>query len=299
MEFTVPKPKHSPTGSKLAPGSDAAGILGLVATPIGNLGDITSRAVEWLTSADLIACEDTRVTGKLLRHLGIERPLLSYHEHNAEKMRPKILDRLAQGDRVALACDAGTPLISDPGYKLVRAAIDSGARVTVLPGPSAVLAALLLSGLPTDRFLFLGFLPNKSAARIRELEEFRSVRASLILFETGPRLAASLDDMAAVLGDRPAAITREITKIYEEARRGGLLDLARHYAETQPPKGEIVIVVGPPAQETPDAADLEPLLKAALARASLKDAVGEVARATGLARRQVYLRALALAHRDE
>jgi 16S rRNA (cytidine1402-2'-O)-methyltransferase len=267
----------------------------LVATPIGNLGDIGARALEWLRSADLIACEDTRVTGKLLRHFGIDRPLAPYHEHNAERARPKILERLAQGERVALVSDAGTPLVSDPGYKLVAAAIAAGFDIAALPGPSAILAALVLSGLPSDRFLFVGFLPSKTTARRRELDEIKNVRATLVLFEAAPRLAASLSDMAAVLGDRKAAILREMTKLFEEARRGSLRELARHYSASAQPKGEIVVVIGPPEERAPDAGALDEFLTEALTRSSLKDAVAEVATALGLPRRQVYERALAIA----
>lgn len=271
--------------------------LHLVATPIGNMGDITLRAIETLRQVDLVACEDTRVTAKLMARHGIEARLVPYHEHNAECMRPELLRRLAEGEAIALVSDAGTPLVSDPGYKLVRAAIEAGHPVTALPGPSAVLAALQLSGLPPDRFLFAGFLPAKAGERRRTLSELAGVLATLIFYESAQRLAESLADMAQCLGDRPAAVARELTKLHEEVRRGGLADLARHYAEAGPPKGEIVLVVGPPPSEAQAVSpeDLDAQLKAALMRMSLKDAVAAVTAATGRSRREVYARALALA----
>ncbi len=279
--------------ANLAPG------LHIVATPIGNLGDITLRALEALAGADLIACEDTRVTRKLLDRYGIARPLTPYHEHNAAKARPVLLRRLAEGTAVALVSDAGTPLISDPGYKLVRAAQEAGHTVTALPGASAVMAALAVAGLPTDQFLFVGFLPPKEAARRARIAELARVPATLILFETGPRLAATLADLAEGLGgEREAALCRELTKLHEEVRRGSLATLAERYARDTP-RGEIVLVVSPaPASEPVGAAEAEAMLRQALARVSLKDAVGEVADATGLPRREVYQRALALA-KDE
>jgi len=271
------------------------GCLGLVATPIGNLGDISARALDWLRQADLIACEDSRVSGRLLQHFGIDKKLISYHDHNADEVRPILLQHLAQGARIALISDAGTPLISDPGYKLVREAAASGIKVTALPGPSAPLMALILSGLPTDRFLFAGFLPVKSAARRQVAAELVAVPASLIFFETAPRLADSLADLAAVLGDRPAAVARELTKLYEEVRRGRLSDLAAHYREAGQPRGEIVLVIGPPAAETAVAFDLDAALRDALGRMSVKDAAAQIAANSGLKRRQVYARALELA----
>lgn len=282
------KPKGAASGSK-------SGRLVVVATPIGNLGDITLRALEALKAADVIACEDTRTTAKLLaRHL-IRRPTTPYHDHNAQKARPVLLARLAKGETVALVSDAGTPLVADPGYKLVTEAIAAGIDVEFMPGASAPVAALVLSGLPTDRFLFAGFLPPKTTARRETLKEFAGLRASLVFFESPQRLAASLADMASVLGDRPAAVARELTKLYEEVRRASLTELAAHYEETGPPKGEIVVVVGPPlAQEAPSEADLDALLRTALKRESLRDAVAAVAEATGEKRRVVYARALAL-----
>ncbi|HUH85014.1 MAG TPA: 16S rRNA (cytidine(1402)-2'-O)-methyltransferase [Stellaceae bacterium] len=270
--------------------------LALIATPIGNAEDITLRALAQLAAADVIACEDTRVTAKLLTRHGISRPLLAYHDHNAERMRPLLLERLRRGERVALVSDAGTPLVSDPGFKLVQAAIAEDLPVTALPGPAAPLAALLLSGLPADRFFFAGFLPAKSAARRRDLAGLAAVPATLLFFETAPRLAASLADMAATLGPRPAAVARELTKLFEEVRRGPLDDLAGHYAEAGAPKGELVVVVGAAsaAAEAASEASLDAQLGAALRQMSLKDAATAVAAATGQTRREVYRRALAL-----
>jgi 16S rRNA (cytidine1402-2'-O)-methyltransferase len=279
----------------LAPG------LHLVATPIGNLRDITLRALEVLAAADLIACEDTRVTRKLTDHYGIATALTPYHDHNAEEARPKLLARLASGAAVALVSDAGTPLVSDPGFKLARAARDAGYAVTALPGPSAALAALAVSALPTDRFLFDGFLPAKPLQRQARIAELACIPATLVLFETGPRLAAALADLAAGLGARDAAVCRELTKLYEEVRRGDLAGLARDYAAATEPRGEIVIVVAPPDPQAAAAApvDLDVLLRGALARLSVKQAVGEVAAITGRPRREVYQRALALAGERE
>jgi 16S rRNA (cytidine1402-2'-O)-methyltransferase len=272
----------------------AAGLY-VVATPIGNLRDITLRALETLAAADLIACEDTRVTRKLIDHYGITTPLTPYHEHNAAQARPKILARLAAGAAVALVSDAGTPLISDPGFKLARAAGAAGHGVTALPGASAVLAALTVSGLPTDRFMFEGFLPPRETQRRKRIDEIKLIPATLVLFETGPRIAAALADLAAALGPREAAVCRELTKLYEEVRRGDLASLARHYGASDEPRGEIVIVIAPPSAPASDAADLDALLRQALARVSVKEAVGEVAAVTGRPRREVYQRALALA----
>jgi 16S rRNA (cytidine1402-2'-O)-methyltransferase len=278
----------------LAPG------LHLVATPIGNLRDITLRALEVLAAADLIACEDTRVTRKLLDHYGIATPLTPYHEHNAAAARPKLLARLAGGGTVALVSDAGTPLISDPGFKLVREAREAGLTVTALPGPSATLAALTVCGLPTDRFFFEGFLPVKPGQRASRIAALAPIPATLVLFETGPRLAAALADLAAGLGQREAAVCRELTKLYEEVRRGDLDTLARDYAQAEEPRGEIVIVIAPPDAEANavDAPTLDALLRQALGRLSVKEAVAEIAAVTGRPRREVYQRALALAQED-
>jgi 16S rRNA (cytidine1402-2'-O)-methyltransferase len=280
------------TAPALAPG------LHLVATPIGNLRDITLRALEVLAAADLIACEDTRVTRKLLDHYGIATPLTPYHDHNAAEARPRILARLAQGAAIALVSDAGTPLVSDPGYKLVRAAREAGAAVTTLPGASAVLAALAVAALPTDRFFFEGFLPAKEGQRRNRIAELARIPATLVLFESGPRVGAALTDLAAGLGAREAALCRELTKQHEEVRRGALTELARDYAEEEAEtRGEFVLVIAPPAAQSEIAADdLDTLLRQALARVSLKEAVAEVASVTGRPRREVYQRALALSH---
>jgi 16S rRNA (cytidine1402-2'-O)-methyltransferase len=277
--------------------------LHLVATPIGNAADITLRALDILTRADVVACEDTRHTQKLLGLHGISRArgdLLPYHDHNAEQMRPRLLQRLAEGAVVALVSDAGTPCISDPGYKLVRAAVADGHAVTAAPGPNAALTALVLSGLPTDRFLFAGFPPPKSGARRRFFEELRDVPASLVFYEGPSRVAACLADLTEVLGERPAALARELTKRFEEVRRAPLSELAAHFAADGPPRGEVVIVVGPPAPPTATGdADLDAMLRTALGRLSVRDAASEVARMTGLPRRGLYARALALAGSDE
>jgi 16S rRNA (cytidine1402-2'-O)-methyltransferase len=288
-ETIGPSRRSKPDADALAPG------LYIVATPIGNLADIGLRALAVLQGADLIACEDTRVSAKLFNRHGIATKRLAYHEHNAERMRPLLLQRLAEGAAVALISDAGTPLVSDPGYKLVREAIARGVAVTAVPGASAALAALVLSGLPSDRFLFAGFLPPKQAARRTALAGLRAVPATLVLLETAPRLAAALADMAAELGDRPAAVARELTKLHEEVRRGALAELAAHYRAAGAPKGEIVVVVGPPAADAPATDDaLDAALHAALARMSVKDAAAAVAAALALPRRAVYARALAL-----
>src|SRR5262245_18080878 len=266
--------------------------LYLVATPIGNSRDVTVRALAVLAGADLIACEDTRVTRKLLDRYGIATPLSAYHEHNAAQARPRLLARLGEGAAIALVPDAGTPLVSDPGYKLMREARAAGASVTSVPGPSAVLAALTLSGLPSDRFFFEGFLPAKETARRARIAELKRIPATLVLFETGARIAASLSDLAAGLGAREAALCRELTKLHEEVRRGDLMTLA---AQTSEPRGEMVIVVAPPdGQAEVTALDLDSLLRQALDRVSVKEAVAEVAAVTGTPRRDVYQRALAL-----
>jgi 16S rRNA (cytidine1402-2'-O)-methyltransferase len=271
--------------------------LYLVATPIGNLRDITLRALETLAAADVIACEDTRVTRKLLDHYGIATPLTPYHEHNAAAARPKLLERIGAGETVALVSDAGTPLVSDPGFKLVRAVHEAGHAVIAVPGASAALAALTVSGLPTDRFFFEGFLPAKDGARRARIAELGRVPATLILYESGPRMARTLAALAQTLGPREAAIGRELTKLHEEVRRADLAALARAYEAGAETRGEFVIVIAPPDAEAAvaDAADVDVLLRQALQRASVKDAVSDVAAATGRPRREVYQRALALA----
>jgi 16S rRNA (cytidine1402-2'-O)-methyltransferase len=275
----------APSKRGLAPG------LHIVATPIGNAADITLRALETLSLADVIACEDTRVSGKLMAIHGIHTKLLAYHDHNADRIRPLLLRRMGEGERIALISDAGMPLVSDPGFKLVRDAIAAGLPVTGLPGPSSVLAALVVSGLPSDRFLFMGFLEPRTAGRRRQLAEIAGLRATLIFFESAPRLVASLADMADLLGDRPAAVARELTKLYEEVVRGPLAELARRYAETGPPKGEIVIIVGQPLDIVVAPEEIDALLRDAL---SLRDAAAEVALALDQPKREIYARALAL-----
>jgi 16S rRNA (cytidine1402-2'-O)-methyltransferase len=273
----------------LAPG------LHIVATPIGNLGDITLRALNVLAAADLVACEDTRVFAKLAAHHGLSVPTVSYSDATQDANEPRILRALAEGKRVALVSDAGTPLISDPGYRLVRAALAAGHAVSAAPGPSAVPMALALSGLPTDRFFFGGFLPAKSAERRRAIAEAATVPATLVFFEAPHRLAASLGDLAALLGDRPAAVARELTKLFEEVRRGLLGELAAHYAAQAEVKGEIAIVIGPPGEAAaPSAGALDQALREAMASASVRDAAAEVAARFGLKRREVYARALEL-----
>ena len=269
--------------------------LYLVATPIGNLRDMTLRALEILGGADLVACEDTRVTRKLFDHYGLSAPLTPYHDHNAEAARPRILETIAKGGAVALVSDAGTPLISDPGYKLVRAAVEAGHMVTSAPGASALLTALTAAGLPTDRFFFEGFLPAKSGARRARIAELARIPATLVLYETGPRIAEGLADLSAGLGAREAAIGRELTKLHEEVRRGTLDTLARDDVAGAETRGEFVIVIAGPAEpEQVGAEEIDALLRAALARTSVKEAVAEVAGATGEPRRAIYSRALEL-----
>jgi 16S rRNA (cytidine1402-2'-O)-methyltransferase len=284
---------------KMAGDGDPAGGPGLylVATPIGNAGDISRRALDLLARADIVACEDTRVTAKLFAIHGIKAPLIAYHEHNAERMRPILIEHLENGETVALVSDAGTPLISDPGYKLVRDVVAAGLPMTALPGASAVLTALVLSGLPTNRFLFAGFLPAKQVARRRELTELVSLKASLVFLESKQRLARTLADMAEVLGPRPAAVARELTKMFEEVRRAPLSALADHYAQAGPPKGEVTIVVGPPdgiGDGEPPEALLDAALTDALTQAPVSAAARQVAGDLGLPRKLVYVRALAL-----
>jgi 16S rRNA (cytidine1402-2'-O)-methyltransferase len=265
--------------------------LYIVATPIGNLGDLSPRAADILSRADAIAVEDSRVTARLLQHIGIKRPMLPYHDHNAEGMRPGLVARMAT-EAVALVSDAGTPLISDPGYKLVRDARAAGRLVVTVPGPCAAVAALTLAGLPTDRFLFLGFLPPKEKARADAIAEVAGVRATLVLYESGPRLGACLAALAQGLGDREAAVTREISKRFEEAVTGSLSSLAARYADA-PPKGEIAIVVAPPGEAPPpDPEDADVALADALTRLPASKAASEVAQRFGLDRRTLYARAM-------
>jgi 16S rRNA (cytidine1402-2'-O)-methyltransferase len=275
----------------LAPG------LYLVATPIGNLGDITLRALAVLRSVDRIFCEDTRVTRTLAARYGISTPLEAYHDHNAEQLRPVILAALLRGKRVALVSDAGTPLVSDPGYKLVRAAIAEDLPVTAVPGPSAVLTGLVLSGMPPDAFLYAGFLPPKQVARRSALARWAAVDATLIFFESPARLAKALADMAGVFGNRGAAVSRELTKLHEEVRRGRLTDLADHYRSEGPPRGEVVVVIGPPEPIELDQTEIDRRLRAALTELGVRDAAARLAAETGLPRGDLYRRALDL--RDE
>jgi 16S rRNA (cytidine1402-2'-O)-methyltransferase len=272
---------------RLSPG------LYIVATPIGNLSDLSPHAAKILAQADLLAVEDSRVTARLLAHIGARRPMTPYHDHNADKVRPGLVAQMAD-KAVALVSDAGTPLISDPGFKLVREARAAGRHVTTVAGPCAAVAALTLAGLPTDRFLFLGFLPPKSGARAAAIAEVAAIRATLILYESGPRLGAALAALAAGLGDREAAVVREISKKFEETVTGTLSELARRYADAGP-KGEIVIVVGPPGEaKAADEADIDSALREAMTRLSASRAAAEVAGKLGLPRRDVYERALAL-----
>ena len=285
----------------------APGIPGLVlvATPIGNLGDLSPRALAAFREADAVVCEDTRVTGGLLARHGVAATLAPLHEHNEEAQVPGLLNRLRAGQRIVLASDAGTPLVSDPGYRLVRAAIAAGLPVSAVPGPNAGVMALTLSGLPPDSFLFLGFLPQKGGPRAATLARLRGVEraglaATLVFYEAPHRLGESLAAMAEAFGgDRPAAVARELTKKFEEVRRGALADLAAHYA-THEARGEITIVVGPAPDETAaEEATLDARLRAALGSGlSLRDAAATVATATGLPRKQVYARALDLLHGD-
>jgi len=279
----------------VAPAAPLAPGLHIVATPIGNMRDITLRALDVLRAADLIACEDTRVFAKLASHYGIAAPTVAYSDATQDAAEPRIVRALAAGKRVALVSDAGMPLISDPGYRLVRAAIAGGLAVTSAPGASAVPMALALSGLPTDRFFFGGFLPAKAGERRRAIGEAAAVPSTLVFFEAPHRLAESLADLAELLGGRAAAVARELTKLFEEVRRAPLPELAAHYAAHPEVKGEIVIVIGPPDADTARSADaVDDALRTAMAAASVKDAAAEVAARYGLKRREVYARALEL-----
>jgi 16S rRNA (cytidine1402-2'-O)-methyltransferase len=282
-----PNPAPGPTPSPLEPG------LYVTATPIGNARDITLRALDVLRQCDVIVAEDTRTTSRLLAIHAVSRPLLAYNDHNAPRMRPVILDRLAHDGRVALVSDAGTPLISDPGYKLVKEALAAGAKVHVIPGASASLAALVMSALPTDRFLFAGFLPPAQAARRTALEELKTFPCSMIFYEAPQRLAESLRDMCDILGPRPAAVARELTKLHEEVRRDELCKLAGLFAREAPPRGEITIVLGPPPAVIPDWDRVDSLLDRALACMPARTAAEFVSDALNLPRRLVYNRAIA------
>jgi len=274
--------------ASIAPG------LHVVATPIGNLKDISFRALETLAAADHVIAEDTRTTKVLLSHYGVSTPLTAYHEHNARLVRPHLLARLATGAKLALVSDAGTPLVSDPGYKLVQEAIAQGVHVTAVPGASAILAALIVAGLPTDRFFFEGFLPHKSAARRARLAKLAQVPGTLVFFESPRRLVETLVDCAAVLGPRPAAVARELTKFYESVKRGALTDLAQSLAQEEQLRGEIVLLIAPPEEGALilAEADLDAKISAALAMHSARDAADIVAAATGHTRRHIYARIL-------
>jgi 16S rRNA (cytidine1402-2'-O)-methyltransferase len=266
--------------------------LYIVATPIGNLADLSQRAVALLRAADVVAVEDSRVTGKLLHHLGLKKRMRPYHDHSSERDRDELLD-VARDGVVVLVSDAGTPLISDPGYKLVRAAREAGIAVYSAPGPSAAIAALSISGLPTDRFLFAGFLPSKAKARADVLAELANVKTTLVFFESGPRLGVSLTAMAEILGDREAAVARELTKKFEEVVTGSLSELANRYAAEEP-KGEIVVVVGPPAEQPAESGDIDAALREALETLPTAKAAGQIAKRFGIDRAEVYARATAI-----
>jgi 16S rRNA (cytidine1402-2'-O)-methyltransferase len=268
--------------------------LYIIATPIGNRADMSERALAILQRADMVLCEDTRVSGSLLSHFGIKKPLLSYHDHNEQERAAEILAALERGQLLALVSDAGTPLISDPGYKLVREAIARGYYVTAIPGPSSVLAALCISGLPSDRFFFAGFLPSKTSALHSELESLAAVPSTLVFFESARRLQASLQALHDTLGNRPAAVVRELTKLYEEARRGTLAELIAHYDKEGEPKGEVVLVVGPPLAQDTTEAQIEAQLSVLLASHSVKEAASILAEQTGKSRKDIYTLALKL-----
>jgi 16S rRNA (cytidine1402-2'-O)-methyltransferase len=277
----------SPDATELSPG------LYVTATPIGNARDITLRALDVLHACDAIAAEDTRVTAKLLAIHGISKPLSAYNDHNGERERPRLIARLKDGARIALVSDAGTPLVSDPGYKLVREALAENIAVHVIPGPSAPLAALILSGLPSDRFLFAGFLPARGGERKAALEDLKSEAATLIFFESGQRLAETLADMAQIWGERAAAVARELTKLFEESRRGSLRELAAHYEKAGAPKGEITLVVQGAKENAPDFGKLDVLLDKALEFMPVRAASELLASALDQPRKPIYERALA------
>jgi len=269
--------------------------LYVVATPIGNLGDITLRALNVLQNADAIACEDTRVTGKLLKHFGIKTKMIAYHEHNAEKQSPHIMNMLGEGKSVALVSDAGTPLVSDPGYRLIKDAIANEYKVVPLPGASAPITALSAAGLPNDAFLFAGFLPPKQSARRARLEAWAETPATLILFESPRRIAATLQDAAHVLGgERQAGVARELTKLFETFRRASLEELAALYADEPTPKGEIVLLIEPAGERDVDIESVDEELLELLKTFRVKDASEQLSRETGLPKRDLYQRALLL-----
>lgn len=266
--------------------------LYIVATPIGNLADITLRALELLRQADLIACEDTRTSGKLLSYYGIKAKTTSYHEHNEDTKTSYLLEEVGKEKIVALISDAGTPLISDPGYRLVKEAAKNGIKIVPLPGASSVITALAVSGLPTDRFMFVGFLPSKSGARAKAITEIATLKTTLVLFESVHRLTETLAALAEILGPREAVIARELTKLHEELRRGTLAELSFHYNDSGDPKGEVVIIIAPPTEKAESVIDVSKLLQGLLQTMSLKDAVSEAAKICELPRQQVYKMAL-------
>lgn len=286
MARLVTSSSDAPSNDALAPG------LYIVATPIGNLNDITLRAVDVLSRCDGVACEDTRVTGKLMKHLGLRKPLWRYNDHADERDRARLVDSMATR-AVALVSDAGTPLISDPGYRLVNAARDAGVEVQTIPGPCAAIAAITLAGLPSDRFLFAGFLPVKEKARADMLAEFAMVDATLVFYESGPRLTKTLAAIEDRLPGRRVAVAREITKLHEECRLGSAAELIAHY-EAKPPKGEIVLLVEPPQETDTSAEDVDALLRDALKTEKPSQAAAKVARATGADRKALYARAMEL-----
>ena len=285
------------TGSRLAgqPAQTLGPGLYVVSTPIGNLRDITLRALDVLKTVEEVLAEDTRVAGKLMSAYGLKVRLSPYHDHNGAERRPDLISRMQAGAKIALISDAGTPLVSDPGWKLAHDALEAGVKVYPIPGASAMLAGLVASGLPSDHFMFAGFLPPKSGARRAAAEALKGVPGTLIFYESGPRLAASLDDLAVSLGgNRQAAVARELTKLFEETRRGTLSELAAHYAEAGPPRGEIVLLVGPPLETEITQANLDAALLDALKDQPTKAAASAVAEALGLPKRDVYQRALQL-----
>jgi 16S rRNA (cytidine1402-2'-O)-methyltransferase len=271
----------------------AAG-LHVVATPIGNMRDVTLRALDVLAAVDLIACEDTRITSRLLQRYGITTPMVAHHEHNAAQIRPQLLAALDKGEKVALVSDAGTPLISDPGYRLVREAAEQGHRVIPVPGASATLAALSAAGLPTDRFLFVGFLPEKQGAREKTLQSLAGEQATLVLYEAARRLPAAIKDMAAALPGREVVVAREITKRFEEFMRGDIQTVCDHYQRAGPPKGEVVVLLGPPPAEVAEAADLDAAILAIVDDVGVKHTASAIAALSGRSRKEIYARALEL-----
>lgn len=278
-----------PAGVTLAPG------LYVVSTPIGNLRDITLRAIDTLAAADEVLSEDTRVAGKLMSAYGLKPKLSPYHDHNGAERRPGLLKKLKNGGVIALISDAGTPLVSDPGWKLVHEALEAGINVFPVPGASAMLAGLVASGLPSDKFMFAGFLPSKSTARKNFCDSLKAVPSTLIFYESGPRLAATLADLSETLGgSRSAAVARELTKLFEETRRGTLAELANHYSEKGPPKGEIVLLIGPPEKQVFTQDTIDAALREALADHPMKAAANAVAEAMNLSKRDIYQRALKL-----